>query len=93
MLNTRLETTDIDFEKMHERDTSVTLYICTGKPVLTDTRDRRTLAHNGQIFNRTEFLLHKVFKIILYITDPVYYGQRTLFLYQMLINPFKKTWF
>ena len=24
MLNTRLETTDIDFEKMHERDTGVT---------------------------------------------------------------------
>ena len=24
MLNTRLETTDIDFEKMHERDTDVT---------------------------------------------------------------------
>ena len=39
----------------------------TGKPVQTDTRDSRT------DFKRTEFFLHKAFKIILYITDTDYY--------------------
>ena len=32
----------------HHCTTLYHLNKCTGKPVLTDTRDRRTLAHNGQ---------------------------------------------
>ena len=35
---------------------------CTGKPVLTDTRDRRTLAHNGQILIERNFSFIKSLK-------------------------------
>ena len=31
------------------------MFASTGKPVLTDTRDRRTLAHNGQILTERNF--------------------------------------
>ena len=34
----------------------------TGKPVLTDTRDRRTLAHNGQILIERNFSFIKSLK-------------------------------
>ena len=34
----------------------------TGKPVVTDTRDRRTLAHNGQILIERNFSFIKSLK-------------------------------
>ena len=40
----------------------VKFLIITGKPVLSDTRDRQTLAHNGQIFIEQNFSFIKSLK-------------------------------